>query len=82
MVFILLSSRLIFCSALSLPPVLQLKPSESQRVRVINKFTHTDKAKETLYCNVALNLPAVIFSLGNASNEAYNVLVKSSCLSQ
>lgn len=36
-------------SALSLPPVLQLKPSESQRVRVINKFTNTDKEKETLY---------------------------------
>ncbi|MEQ5239092.1 fimbrial biogenesis chaperone [Proteus terrae] len=36
-------------SALSLPPVLQLKPSESQQVRVINKFTNTDKEKETLY---------------------------------
>ncbi|WP_193015146.1 molecular chaperone [Proteus sp. FME41] len=36
-------------SALSLPPVLQLKPSESQLVRVINKFTNMDKEKETLY---------------------------------
>ncbi|EGT3586306.1 hypothetical protein CHI96_02845 [Proteus mirabilis] len=36
-------------SVLSLPPVLQLKPSESQQIRVINKFINIDKEKETLY---------------------------------
>lgn len=36
-------------SALSLPPVLQLQPNNSQLIRIINKFTHTDKEKEALY---------------------------------
>ncbi|MEQ4922322.1 fimbrial biogenesis chaperone [Proteus hauseri] len=36
-------------SALSLPAVLQLKVGESQFVRIINKFTNTNKEQETLY---------------------------------
>lgn len=62
-------------SALSLPPVLQLKPSESQLVRVINKFTNTDKEKETLYW---LNLYEITPkpTNKNADENLINVVVR------
>lgn len=62
-------------SALSLPPVMQLKQGESQIVRIINKFTNKEKEKETLYW---LNLYEVTPKNTNKNNDqnVINVVVR------